>query len=149
MEIIPVNNNTVTDEDKTNKELEKNAKAVLELTEKFKYEIMRCVNCPVMFECSHPRKRLDTLREEAKKLSEEIYQEEIELDNSAENVLRAQDMRDETYKNIIRKRAPTVLSNDRCIFERREVLSTLEKFSNAGYDISDPRSYIIIQESEV
>ena len=100
---------------------------VLEIVEKFKMEVMRCVNCPVLMECKYPKKRLETLREDAKKVSEDIYQEEIELDDSAENTLRAQNKRDQTYKNYIEARAYDVLKNDRCIFEKQEILKILQK----------------------
>ncbi len=119
---------------------------VLEIVEKYKYEIMRCVNCPILMECQYPKKRLDTLKEAAKKISNEVYEEEIELDNSAENVLRAQNKRDYIYKQYLFDNAQGVLSNDRCVFERKEVLFALQKFVDAGYDITDPRAYLIISE---
>ena len=119
---------------------------VVEITKKFKYEIMRCVNCPILQECSYPQKRLEALRDEAKKVSEAIYEEEIELDDSADNTLRAQNKRDAVYKEYIASKAYSVLKNDRCIFEREEILKTLEKFVNAGYDITDPRTFLILNE---
>jgi len=125
---------------------EKTTKAVKEICNKFKFEIMRCVNCPILLECSHPKKRLDPLREEAKKVAEEIYEEEIELDDSAENTLRAQNKRDYVAKTYVEDRAFERLKDERCVFEKAEVLRTLEKFSDAGYDLTDPRSYMIINE---
>ena len=119
---------------------------VIEICDKFKYEISRCVTCPILLECSYPKKRLNSLKAEAKSTSEEIYDEEIELDDSAENVLRAQNRRDYVYRSYIQDRAHEVLKNDRCIFERREILLSLQKFTDAGYDISDPRTYLIIKE---
>jgi len=120
--------------------------AVLDITKKFKMEVMRCVNCPVLMECKYPRKRLEALRAEASKVSEAIYEEEVELDDSAENTLRAQNKRDATYKAYIEGRAYDVLQNDRCIYEKEEVLKVLQKFVNAGYDIADPRAFLIISE---
>lgn len=121
-------------------------KAVLEIVNKFKLEIMRCVNCPVLMECQYPKKRLEALKAEAKKISEDIYKEEIELDDSADNTLRSQNKRDQVYKGYIESHAYEVLKNDRCIYERKEVLQILQKFTDAGYDITDPRSYLVIQE---
>jgi len=120
--------------------------SVLEITDKFKLEIMRCVNCPVLMECKYPKKRLEKLRDEAKRVSEDIYEEEVELDDSADNVLRAQNKRDQVYKNYIENKAYSVLQNDRCIYEKKEVIRILEKFANAGYDIADPRAFLVIQE---
>ncbi len=119
---------------------------VSEIVEKFKYEIMRCVNCPILMECKIPQKRLNTLKDEAKKVSEDVYEEEIELDDSAENTLRAQNKRDATYRGFIESRAFDVLKNDRCQFEREEILRVLQKFTNADYDISDPRAYLVVSE---
>jgi len=120
--------------------------AVLELIKKNRYEIMRCINCSILLECTYPKKRLDKLRADAKKVSEDIYTEELELDNSAENVLRAQNKRDSIYNQYIRDNAYIELKNDRCIYEREEIINALQKFTDAGYNISDPRAYLIIQE---
>ena len=119
---------------------------VIEIVKKFKYEIMRCVNCPILMECRYPKEELKSLEEEARKISADVYEEEIELDNSAENTLRAQNKRDITYKQYIENHAYEVLKNKRCTFEKREILISLQKFVDAGYDITDPRSYIIINE---
>lgn len=120
--------------------------AVLEIVKKNKYEIMRCVNCPILLECSYPKRRLDSLRTQAKEKSEAIYGEEIELDNSAENVLRAQNKRDYIYNTYIRDNAYSVLKNDRCIFEREEIINSLQKFVDSGYNVADPRVYLIVKE---
>lgn len=122
------------------------SKTVVDITKKFEYEIMRCVNCPILMECRYPKKRLEKLREKAKQISEEIYEEEIELDDSADNTLRAQNKRDMIYKQYIENNAYDVLKNDRCIFEKKEILNNLQKFVDAGYDITDPRSYMILNE---
>jgi hypothetical protein len=121
-------------------------RAVIDICDKFKYEIMRCVNCPIILECQYPKKRLDNLKGAAKKSSEAVYDEEIQLDNSAENVLRAQNRRDYVYGQYIRDNAHKNLKNDRCMFERKEILNSLQKFTDAGYDITDPRVYLIINE---
>ena len=39
-----------------------------------------------------------------------------------------------------------MLKNDRCVFERKEILSSLQKFVDAGYDIADPRVFLIVNE---
>ena len=122
------------------------SEAVVEISDKFKLEIMRCVNCPILMECKYPKKRLEALKEKATEISKAIYEEEIELDDSAENTLRAQNKRDATYKSYIESRAFDVLRNDRCVYEKAEVMKTLQKFVDAGYDISDPRAYLIISE---
>lgn len=114
--------------------------------DKFNHEILRCVSCPILMHCKCTKKKLDALREEAKKISEEIYEEEIELDDSADNVLRAQNKRDYTYQSYIENNAYKVLKNDRCMFEKREVINILQRFVNAGYDITDPRANLIISE---
>lgn len=119
---------------------------VIEICNKFKYEIMRCVNCPILMECKYPQKRLEALRGKAKEISEAIYKEETELDDSADNTLRAQNKRDMIFKSYIENHAFEVLKNDRCMFERQEILTNLQKFVDAGYDINDPRSYLIINE---
>ena len=121
-------------------------KTVLQICSKFKYEIMRCINCPIILECSHPNKRLEPLKVEALKIAEQIYEEELELDTSAENTLRAQEKRDQTYKQYLMNNAYKQLQNERCVFERGEILNSLQKFVDAGYDITDPRAYIIINE---
>ncbi len=121
-------------------------KTVIDIITKFRYEIMRCVNCPIILECAYPKKRLDKLKKEATGVAEDIYDEEVELDNSAENLLRAQNKRDLVYKQYIQDNAHKCLQNDRCTFERKEIITSLEKFVDAGYDITDPRTYLIINE---
>lgn len=128
------------------KDLEKIHAVVVEFCDKFKYEIMRCVQCPIVLECKYPKKRLESLRAEAKKVSDDVYEEEIELDNSAENTFRAQNKRAYIFRSYIQDNAPSVLAEDRCIFERQEILVSLQKFVDAGYDIADPRVYMIIKE---
>lgn len=120
--------------------------AVVEICEKFQYEIMRCVNCPILLECKYPKKRLEKLKAEAEKMAQDVYDEELELDSSAENTIRAQQKRDQVYKNYIQDNSYKELKNDRCLFERKEILTALQKFVDAGYDITDPRSYVIINE---
>jgi len=122
------------------------SKTVIQICEKFKYEIMRCVNCPIILECKYPKKRLDPLKEQALKTAKEVYEEEIELDNSAENILRAQNKREMIYQQYIKDHALEKLQNDRCVFERKEILLALQKFVDANYDITDPRSFLIINE---
>lgn len=141
------NNNMETKEIVTISDKQKKIDStVIELTDKFKLELMRCVNCPVLMQCKYPQKRLEKLKDEAKKISEEIYLEEVELDDSADNTLRAQNKRDYIYKTYIENRAYSVLQNDRCIYEKQEILNILQKFVDAGYDITDPRSFLVIQE---
>lgn len=127
-------------------ETNKISKTVVEICDKFKYEISRCIACPILLECAYPKKRLKVLKADAEKISEDVYEEEIELDDSAENVLRAQNKRDYIYRSYIQDNAHKVLRNDRCIFERQEILQSLQKFVDAGYDIADPRTYLIIKE---
>ena len=128
------------------KELSKISDIVVEICDKFKYELMRCINCPIILECQYSSDKLEPLKEEAKKVSEEIYEEEIELDNSAENVLRAQGKRDYVYNKFLKDNAFKKMQNIRCQFEKKEVLTSLQKFVDAGYDIADPRVYMIIKE---
>ena len=144
--LIPIIQEEDTQEMSRDLDIKKIQKSVIEIISKFKYEIMRCINCPILLECSYPKKRLEKLKEEAKKVAEEVYEEEIELDNSAENILRAQNKRDLIYQDFIRDNADKHLGNDRCIFERKEIIISLQKFVDAGYDITDPRAYMIIQE---
>ena len=107
---------------------------------------MRCVKCPILLECSYPKKRLDKIRDQAEKIAKDIYDEELELDNSAENILRADQKRHHAYVSYMNTHCPKVLQNDRCLYERQEVLRALQKFVDAGYNISDPRCYMIISE---
>jgi len=119
---------------------------VIELANKFDEEIMRCVNCPILMQCKHSKHKLKPLEADAKTISNDIYEEEIEMDESAENLLRAQMKRDASYKEYIQARAYDILKDERCIFEGREVISTIEKFTNSGYDLGDPRAFLIISE---
>ncbi len=122
------------------------AESVVQLCNKFEYEIMRCVNCPIVLECKHSKDQLEPLKEDAAEISKEIYEEEIELDNSAENILRAQNKRDYIYNQYLRDNSFKKLQNLRCDYEKKEVLDSLQKFVDAGYDILDPRVYMIIKE---
>lgn len=127
-------------------EIQKTHQSVLDICDKFKYEIMRCINCPIILECTYPKRRLTPLKTEATKMSKDVYEEEIELDNSAENILRAQNKRDYVYNQFIKDNAHKNLLNDRCLYERKEILNALQKFVEAGYDIADPRVYLIVNE---
>jgi len=125
---------------------EKISKVVIEICERNKYEIMRCVNCQIVGECSYPKKRLKYLKDEARKIADEIYDEELELDDTADSKIRAMQKRESIYNNYIKDNAYKYLKNDRCMFERKEVLNALQKFIDAEYDISDPRTYLIVNE---
>ena len=125
---------------------DKVSKVVIDICERTKYEIMRCVNCPIVGECLYPKKRLRVLKNEARKISEEVYEEELELDETAEAKIRAMKKRDITFDLYIKDNAYRFLKNDRCVYERKEVLYALQKFVDAEYDITDPRTYLIINE---
>jgi len=127
-------------------DVQKINQSVLDIIKKNRYEIMRCVNCPILMECTYSKKRLECLKSEAKDMAEKIYNEELELDRSAENTLRAQNKRDSVYNNFIRDNAFRELQNDRCIWERDEIVQILQRFLDAGYNISEPRAYLIVQE---
>lgn len=130
----------------TDIDVRKTNQSVVAICDKFKYEIMRCVNCPIVLECQYPKRRLIVLKEDANEMSLKVYEEEIELDESAENIIRAQQKRDYYYEQHIKDNAHRVLQNDRCVYERKEILNALQKFVDAGYDIVDPRVYLIINE---
>lgn len=127
-------------------EAKKISESVLAICDKFKYEIMRCVNCPIILECTYSKKRIDKLKTKAKGYADKIYEEEVELDQSTDNILRSQSKREYVYNKYIRDNAFSVLQNDRCVFERREILNALQKFVDAQYDITDPRTYLLINE---
>nr|MDD3106299.1 hypothetical protein [Bacilli bacterium] len=110
------------------------------------FPIMQCINCPSVLECPYTRERLKALESEAKDISEDIYREEIELDDSADNSLRAQYKRDNVYKEYIKHNAPLVIANETCIYEKKEITTVLKKFVGAGYDLLDPRVHMIITE---
>jgi hypothetical protein len=125
---------------------EKQLDAVELMCESFRHDIQRCVQCQVILECAYPKNRLKPLQEHAKKMADDIYEEELELDNSAENRLRAEEKRTYSYNVYLKNHAFEVLKNDRCVYERDEVLKTLQSFSDNGYDLSDPRIYLIVKE---
>lgn len=120
--------------------------SVLDITTKAKYEIMRCQNCPIVMECDYSMKKIDKLKEEAKKNADAVYDEELELDKSAENTLRAQRRQKEVYDGFIRDNAHRVLEHDRCIYEKREIITSLQRFVDAGYNLGDPRVHLIVNE---
>jgi len=121
-------------------------KAVLDICHKKKMEIMRCVKCPILKECPHPKTKLKPLLEKADKVAEAVFAEELELDDTEQGKLKAQQIRKAVYERYVNDNAYEYLKNERCIFERKEVLTNLQKFVDAGYDITDPRTYIIINE---
>ena len=122
------------------------SKAVVDITYRHKYELMRCANCPILKECHIPKKRLQPLYEKAKKLKKEVYDEEVSFDNSIDSKLAAEKKANGVYIEYINSRAMDVLKNDRCFFERREIMQLLQRFVDANYDISDPKAYIVITE---
>lgn len=119
---------------------------VVAICHKHKYELMKCVNCPIVKECNYTRKRIDKLRDDAKRISKEIYDTEVELDNSAENQIFAEKKSAAAYEDYLRRHSHEELKNERCIYERKEVLYVLQKFVDADYDITDPRAFLIINE---
>jgi len=126
--------------------VEKNQIVVNQLCNKFKYELMRCEKCPVLKECNFTKKRMDTIKADAKKIADEAYEEEITLDKSAENVIRAQEKRNHLYNQYFKNEAQSIVHNERCHFEKKEIISILEKFGNSGYDLGDPRIFVILSD---
>ena len=51
-----------------NKEVTKINDAAVELCHKFEYEIMHCINCPIVLECKKARDQLEPLKEQAKQI---------------------------------------------------------------------------------
>ncbi len=117
-----------------------------QIFEKHKYETMKCLNCPVLHECSYTKKRVEKVREEARKKSDAAYEEEVSMDSSAENIIRAQSKRKIWYDQYVRATLPKELEGERCVFEKKEIVQILGKFYNANYDFNDPRVYILLQE---
>lgn len=126
--------------------VQKNQLVVDELCLKYKFELMRCEKCPVLKECNYTKIKMESLKKDAKKLADEAYQEEVQLDKSAENVIRAQEKRNHMYSQYFRNEAQSVLFDERCKFEKTEIISILTKFGNSGYDLADPRTYIILND---
>ena len=112
----------------------------------FKPNIMRCVKCPMVAECAQTKKNLEALQEKAHGYAEDVYEEEIELDDSADNAVRAQFRRDQVFNDYIEHYAGDILKDKTCIYEQQELLKIVGKFVNAGYNLNDPRAYIIITE---
>lgn len=127
-------------------DLQKVQSNVLEITQKMKYEIMRCAACPVLRECSHPKSKLEKLRTEAEMAGQDVYEEEIELDDTKENVIRARRKKMQVVDAFIRDHAHEVLKNERCVFEKRDVLNILQRFTDSGYNLSDPRIHLTVTE---
>ena len=117
-----------------------------QIYEKHKYETMRCLACPVLHECSYTKKRVEKVRAEAKEMTDKAYEEEITMDGSAENIIRAQQKRKIWYDQQVRANIPKELEGERCVFEKKEIIQTLGKFYNANYDFNDPRVTLLLQE---
>lgn len=113
---------------------------------KLRNQVMKCSACSIVSDCKFPKSKIDTLKEKAKEISEKFYEEELELDNTAENKFRAMLKKDEMYKTYLKEQAYTVLSQEKCIFERREIIDIVENFINAGYNLADPRTSVIVTE---
>lgn len=113
---------------------------------KHKYETMKCLACPVLHECSYTKKRVDAVKCAAKEMSDKAYEEEIAMDSSAENIIRAQGKRKIWFDQQVRATLPKELEGERCVFEKKEIIQILGKFFNANYDFNDPRVHILLQE---
>lgn len=122
------------------------AKEVLAILKTEQHSFMRCVNCPILLQCSYPKKRLEKLKLDAKIRADEVYAEELALDNSIENVILAEKKRDDTFKNYVQDNSEKYLGNDRCVYERGEIINVLSKFHDAGYDLENPRIYLLVKE---
>ena len=120
--------------------------AVLDITQKKTFEVMRCVKCPILKECPHTKEKLKALFDKAKQVAEAIYQEEIELDETKFGELKASQLRDQVIDRYVEDHSYEVLKNERCIYERKELMTNLQKFVDSNYDVSDPRIYIILNE---
>jgi len=117
-----------------------------QIYEKNKYETMKCLSCPILHECSYTKKRVEKVRDNAKSMSDKAFDEEIAMDSSAENVIRAQGKRKIWYDQQVRATLPKELEGERCVFEKKEIVQILGKFYNANYDFNDPRVHILLQE---
>ena len=121
-------------------------KAVVDICHKHKYELMRCINCPTIKECIVTKPKLKKLLEQANEKATEMYEEEIAFDDTPENVLKAQNRRKIYYDNYVKTHVERYLGDIRCMYERKDIMGTLQRFVDANYDISDPRVYIIVNE---
>lgn len=128
------------------KDLTIQEKQALQVLEQFELNYMQCIKCPIVTQCKYCKQKLKVLEDEAKDMAEDIYNEELELDNSMDNTLRAQYKRDQVYQDYMVHRAPEVLKNQNCVYEKKELRTVLLKFINTGYNLNDPRAHIIITE---
>jgi hypothetical protein len=115
-------------------------------TAKFRNDLMSCVNCPIVLECPLTKDKIRELNTKAEEVAKLVYDEEIELDDSTDNQLRAEEKRNKIYKEYIRNNAYQKLEQQKCYFEVEEVKTIIKKFLDSGYDPSDPRVHIILQE---
>jgi paraquat-inducible protein B len=126
--------------------IESQFEVVNEIIEQNKYIIQKCIACNLVDDCPYTRKRLKKLKEEAETKAQEIYNEEIAFDSSAENLLKAESKRTIYFKEYIKTNARQLLEKERCFFEKRDVKNVLESFVNNNYKLSDPRAQIIVNE---
>jgi len=122
------------------------SQCVVDITQKKKMEIMRCVRCPIVRECGFIKNKLGPVIEKGKALAVAIENEEKELDCTEVGKLKASQIADQAYDRYIRDHAYSVIKEERCIFERKEIMTNLQKFVDAGYNIADPRTFIILNE---
>lgn len=122
------------------------SKTVVAICHKHKYELMKCFNCPNIKDCLVTKPRLEKLKEEANEAANEFYEDELEEDDSPENVLKAQTRRKIHFNNYVKANADKFIGETRCFYERKEVMGTLQRFVDANYDLTDPRLYIILNE---
>jgi hypothetical protein len=112
----------------------------------FESQLMRCTNCIAVTDCPYAKIKIDSLKQDAKRISDDIYEEELELDDSKDNAFRAEIKRDEVYMDYLRRNSTKVLKDEKCKYEKDEILEVLQTFVNAKYDLDDPRAMIIIKE---
>jgi hypothetical protein len=119
---------------------------VNQIIEQNKYIIQKCVSCNLVDDCPYTKKRLKDLKKKAEEKAQEIYDEELSFDQSAENLLKAENKREVFYKEYIKTNAKSILEKERCFFEKRDVKAILESFVNDNYNLNDPRAKLIINE---
>ena len=123
-----------------------NKQIIQKFTDKFKYDFNRCLVCPILNDCQYTQQKIKTIREQATKTSEQVYQDEISFDGSSENILKAQNKRKVFYDTFLRNNSETLLKDERCQYERKEVENLLKIFLEANYNILDPRAKIILDD---
>jgi hypothetical protein len=116
------------------------------VVKKYSLNTQLCYMCPIVSSCVHTKDKVELANREASAAAEAAFSEKSMMDSSPEGLLKAHDVKRDTLRVALKQKTQELLKDERCIFERQAIMDVLQSFSSGRYDITEPRTSLVLNQ---